>query len=457
MEPTEPAGRETCPQDLNPGRGVYRTGILAVGAWGLAWLAPLVLWRGGGGVVGFTYGAEYIPFEILGGTLALATLALALFHGGRGPRDPARLAATGALAAVALWVTQWVSELSQPSWDWQCYATAARAIQEGGNLHGGCYVYPPLLATGLAWLERVLEIVASPLDFSSARGLVYYTWRALQVPLAAGAALLALRQARRWGLGPLEAPALVASLFLVSNPLVRTLRHDQPNLLVLVLVLLAVGWMPASPTDPPESQRPVLAALALALAGHLKVLPLALVLAWALDRRWRALLWTGVFLAALALPLSGWGAHLPWLWEWVAAGQKVAWGEHFRDNSVNGVVLNLVRSAVGDVPRGVGSLASLAAGGAMAVRMARRRGDPDGRAMDALVLTLLAAPVVWEHHYLLSVVPLLWAWARFPARRALLLVAAVLMLAVPTFDVFLLSWHRLAGLGLFLWATRGSR
>jgi hypothetical protein len=77
-----------------------------------------------------------------------------------------------------------------------------------------------------------------------------------------------------------------------------------------------------------------------------------------------------------------------------------------------------------------------------------------GHAADALALGLIAAPIVWEHHYVLALPILAWAaGACAPERRVLLGAAALAMLAVPTFDVFPWSWHRLAGLVALLALT----
>ncbi|MFH1463949.1 MAG: glycosyltransferase 87 family protein [Pseudomonadota bacterium] len=449
---------------LGPQRDGRNLAVLAALGWVLAVVFSLLGWQLAGRCVGSTYGADYVPFELLGGALGALVLGLAaLWLRGREVRDAATLAPLAVVVAACLQVVFLVSEYSQASWDWRCYVQAAWAVGAGAEPYQDCYLYPPLLAELLALAHRpwAAFLEAFPLPGVKAWGLVYFTWRALQVPLVAGVALLLLRLGRRWGLGPLEAPAVVAALLLVDSPLIRTLRHDQPNLAVLLLVLVAMEAV---------VRRPALAGLALALAGHLKALPLALALPWALARRGRALAWTAGFGALLILPVTLFGRHLPWLWEWVAVGRSVAWGEHFRDNGVFAVAINLLRVPLGEAApdvaalRLVGSVAALVVGALLLWRLWCRQREPapederltDGMC-DAIALTLLATPVVWEHHYLLAVPLLLRAWARHPGRRAQVLAAAALMLALPTFDLFLLSWHRLAGLVLLLWTTRPAR
>ena len=75
-----------------------------------------------------------------------------------------------------------------------------------------------------------------------------------------------------------------------------------------------------------------------------------------------------------------------------------------------------------------------------------------GDTLDAIALGLLVSPVVWEHHYLLAMPLLIWAVSQVRAERLWLVgVSGFLIFALPTFDVFPLSYHRMAGLLLLLY------
>jgi hypothetical protein len=77
-----------------------------------------------------------------------------------------------------------------------------------------------------------------------------------------------------------------------------------------------------------------------------------------------------------------------------------------------------------------------------------------GHAVDALALALLVSPTVWEHHYVLALPLVLWAAAKRGRDRPWpVAIGAFLMLAVPTFDLFPLSYHRIVGLVLLLILT----
>ena len=70
-----------------------------------------------------------------------------------------------------------------------------------------------------------------------------------------------------------------------------------------------------------------------------------------------------------------------------------------------------------------------------------------------LVAMLVASPYLWEHHWMLAQLAFCLLVARSIGTRyfALALICYALVFLVPTFDVFLLSYHRLAG--LILWAV----
>ena len=67
-------------------------------------------------------------------------------------------------------------------------------------------------------------------------------------------------------------------------------------------------------------------------------------------------------------------------------------------------------------------------------------------------MSLLLNPVVWGHHYLTAAPIIIWAVTQsFHSRRTCIGIAATLMKVWPSFDVFPLSFSRLAGLIVLLW------
>ena len=93
--------------------------------------------------------------------------------------------------------------------------------------------------------------------------------------------------------------------------------------------------------------------------------------------------------------------------------------------------------------------------------LARERagGPAHGRllanAADALAFSLLISQSVWEHHFLFALPLVILAVAtRWRERPLAVAVSVFLVLGMPTFDLFPLSYHRAAGLIGLLVVTR---
>lgn len=459
----------TTPADDSPDAPLPLGAMLAAVLAGVVVLVvPLAVWPLELPTISNTYGRSYEPFELMGfgaGALTVAWAALAVRRRQEaGQATPADLAPVVAMALTVLYAIGFVSEFSQPSWDWGCYRDAGIAVVQGESPYGRCYIYPPLLAQVLASVFRVMDPLqrALGMNLPDTWPLVFYVFQVGQILAVAVVALVGQRLARRWGLSPIAAALLVTALVLLDNPLLRTLRHNQINLWILAISLLAVDVL---------DRRPVAAGALVALAAHLKLYPLALLAPWVLAGRWRAV---GSALGATAvLAVLVTGRHPEHWAELAALGSKVAAGQYFRNNSLLGLVINLVRVpslSVGasiepwvGLLRLVGMGVSAVAGLLVGLRMLRRwRAKEPGAARlaadtsDVFALQLIVSPLVWEHHFVLGL-PVAWyAVARAGRTKPLLVGAGIaLMLWMPTADVWLLSHHRLVGLLMLLWATRG--
>jgi hypothetical protein len=81
-----------------------------------------------------------------------------------------------------------------------------------------------------------------------------------------------------------------------------------------------------------------------------------------------------------------------------------------------------------------------------------------GNAADALAFALLLSPSVWEHHYVLALPFAIWVVATGWSSRPLAIAFGIfLMLAMPSFDVFPVGYHRLAGMLWLLLLTPSRR
>ena len=261
-----------------------------------------------------------------------------------------------------------------------------------------------------------------------------------------------------------RAAATVGLLLLVDNPLLRTLRHGQVNLWILDLALIAILF---------ARRIPALAGFALALSIHVKLYPLVLLLPLALARCWRAVAWSAAGCALVVLAQTDLGRDwTPWL-QFADFYSRVYPGEMaFRNSGFHSVLFNTLRFLFDLPPGSLRAPVRLAASAfslAMALwlllrTLARERAGgpaPDRlltNAADALAFSLLISQSVWEHHFVFALPLVILAVAtRWRERPLAVAVCVFLMLGMPTFDLFPLSYHRAAGLIGLLVVTRPSR
>ena len=443
----------------------------------VAALLPLALAAWSPPFIGTSYGTRFVPFELLGLTGGALWLGIAVREWRRrAPAGAAALLEAAVPLALALHFLVLTSEYAERRFDYDCYEYAGRALLAGQNPWqvGLIYLYPPLTAKALAAAHQGVAALSAALGWSAARDdvweRVFYLYQCAQLGALLAAYFLLLRLARGMELRAAWLPVLVGALLLFDNAVFRTLRHGQLNLWVLDLALVALLC---------ATRAPWLAGLALALAGHVKLYPLLLALPLALRRRLRALGWSALWLVGIALLLADFGRDLQ-LWRWYADFMREQFpGEiALRNTSAHAIVYNTTLLLTG-APRAVVPIATLASAGFGLWYLARAtlreralravRGDAaadpadDARALaahgaDALAFALLVSPSVWEHHYVMALPLALWAVAlRGVERPGLVALGIFLMLGMPTFDLFPLSLHRLAGMLLLLALTPARR
>jgi alpha-1,2-mannosyltransferase len=456
----------------SPAAGGSRVGLYA-GLSLLALLLPVALARSGWPWLGATAKGRQV-FELFGFTESLALLAILWREHRRSPLVTLRRA-VGVIAPILvsfLTLMVLVEAAAERSWDYRCYERAAKALWQGENPYAGTrYLYPPLTAQVLSGLHSlVLLSHGSATPAGEARWLeVFYLYQASQIFLVQLAYLLLVRLLRQLGLAGARASVLTALLLCFNNPLFRTLEFNQVNLWVLVPVLAAlVGYR----------RYPMASGVALALGAHVKLYPLLLAGALGVLGRYRAV--AGAIVGVLAilagqLWLSGTSA---WL-QYFQAARTLPAVELLRDSSLRGITASTIRllvpGAAPALPYLVGVELALVLGWLgwrFLRRQTRTRGESaagiappeasDGfemaTAVDSIAAMLLLSPMVWEHHYVLALPVAAFALATRRRRhpRAVWLGTA-LIFVLPTFDVWIASAHRLAGLLLLMWATEPDR
>ena len=390
------------------------------------------------------------PIELWAGCVALVLVGLAA----RG-LERETLGATGLVTvASALVLVGIVRQVAHITWDYECFYQAGRRLRAGEDLYpwvggdpsspGTRYWYSPLLAVVFGALERLPD---GQLDSP-----VFLTWTAAGFWAAAAFVPLlmtALRRVYGWSLVPAAAAAL--ALGVASTPVLRTLQYSQPNLIVADGLL---GWLLLS------RRRERTASLLLASTALLKTSPAIMLLLLAWDRRWRALGWTMGWAAGIVAATTAVIGWRPWA-RFTAALAAVRSDGFYRDNSFESLLRSTGRVMGVDEP-GVahvgGTVIALVVVGTL-FAVARRRSLPWSSSMPApagrteavfpvaLLAMVLLSPVVWEHHWVWTSVPcaLLAAGHTSRTRALLALFGGSLIFFIPTFDLYPLSFHRLAG------------
>jgi hypothetical protein len=325
------------------------------------------------------------------------------------------------------------------------YVHAANSLVRGEHLPAR-YLYPPFWATLLRGLVP-----------HGTRTIFDVLWISNLLSLFALFFLLRATL-RRYGFPDRLAALATAGFLLVNVPVVRTLGYVQVNFHVLNLMLAAILLYPRTAA---------LSALALALAAHLKVSPMALVAAFVVARDWRWLAWFVFFAAAIAgwtVAVSGAYPYRDFLTN--AAGLWSRDEPSFRQFSID----SFVQAIFVALDRGYDlmpyvvfpvKIAAAAAGIAAALAHRARRAFADaagaeGAVLNAapalFVLMVLLQPIAWPHHCVFLAVPFLVVMKRLDTEAEWIVFGAAyfLVFLMPVHDFYPWSYGRLAALVVWL-------
>lgn len=362
-------------------------------------------------------------------------LALALLH------QRSFCTSYGALILCTLLVTLLYTNIMRERTEYgdvDDYIRAAHNLVDQEPFHTR-YLYPPFLATILVPLL--------PLGNETVQTVC---WAANLLALSVLSVLLALVLVR-YGFGHRLSALLTFGFLMINVPVLRTLGYVQINMHVTNLILIALLCYP---------RVPILSALALVLAVHLKASPIILVLPFLLRRDWRWTSWFTVMtigLVGLTFIPYGWRPFSDFLHnvQHIYAANSI----NFRENSVDslfrcsamlaGIPLDRVAWPI--------ALTKLAILGGVLLTMARAMKNEvfvsTKQARDAvynsvpvlMMFMLLGSPLLWEHHPVFVALPYLLMLKRLatPAQWVTYGFAFFLEYHLPTFDFFPWSFGRL--------------
>jgi alpha-1,2-mannosyltransferase len=335
--------------------------------------------------------------------------------------------------------------------DFLAYFRAAECVRDGVPIDqqpDRYYLYPPFLAVALSpltplGLERVLH----------AFHLANYVATMLLF-------VLLYLSLQRFRVARTLAALATFAIFAANVPLMRTLIYHQVNVHVANLVLLCFLL---------RERHPVWSAIALCLAIHVKVYPLVLAAPFLIERQWR---WCVAFVAAHAAVVLGTLAvggpvYYAQFFERVGALTETV----FRASSVDSFLhntLRLLHVEGGGAERPVALALRIALGALYFAAYWRMRGsalfaDGDRAARGVAngfvalpALMFAVSPSVWSHHFVLMMMPMLvLATAIRTAGEACLWgLSYAFIFLVPIFDIYPVSYERLAAVLMLLALTR---
>ncbi len=341
------------------------------------------------------------------------------------------------------------------------YGDVRDYIEAASNLYAGAplpprYLYPPLWASVLSPLAPL-----GPLNMF----LIIWVMNLLSLFVMY---FLLQRVLERYGFSSLLASLVVFLFFVANAPILRTLNYLQINFHVVNLVLVCLLCYP---------RYPFVSALALAIAAHLKLSPLALAVPFlvARDRRWLGSF--ALCLIGVALVPAAMHGLAPYVDSVRNLGNiSTANPLSYRETSIDSLVRAIVFVAAPEEAEArpfsglVYGLKLLLVAACLGVGLASVRGNTfvAGRTAEStvynmtpplLILMVMVSPLVWEHHPVLFCLSYLVLLKRISKPRDGLLfgVAYFLEYLMPTFDFVPWSYGRLVSPLMWLalaWSLR---
>jgi hypothetical protein len=249
--------------------------------------------------------------------------------------------------------------------------------------------------------------------------------------------------------------ALSAAAVLSFFPFIETLFQGQIDPLIVFLWVAGVYLV--------RDERPVWSALCFAVGTMVKVSPVMAVGLFLLRRQWKWLLsyavWMGLLLGISVWRL-GWENHVVWFTQVLPElSRGVA---NYANKAPAALIFELYLHRVpvlsaGAVPSWLIALVKVAnflIYCAVLLYFWKKNRQPTAMVYELVTLglvTILISPVSWRHHYLLTLIPVIYLWVKLGERWRDILVLAAATLAMGTvFPDYLIAASLNPALGLVL-------
>lgn len=456
------------------------TGVVKQTGQELAIIASTAVWAGACLIVykGFSWALYQPRFHILSGGAGFQdaefryfTLATACCLGiwfwfalKKWGREHCSFVITWSVLALA--GLAFIREVHPQTWDFMCHYLAGRGINAGINIYDNeavatfnaehgygltIYGYPPSIAAVMGQFE----MLSKDQIFTLLSFLNYFALLLLGVLLY----LLLLRYRL-----PRATSALTMLLALVVNvPVMRTFIYTQVNFWTLALIFFSVLF---------HRSMPFLSAFSLALAVNLRVTPLLIAGLFILACNWKWLFSFVFSLLSITIATSLMYGFDYWIYyaSFLLRHPVLTEPTLMRDSSFDALVAhtfyilniklpNLQEWLVIGLRTGfllwIGRLIwNVVCRGTFVGRE-----DKDTLVLNGLplllVVTVMARPLVWPHHSIFLLLPVLLALKVTRERRTfgLLALVYVSLFLIPVIDVFPFDLHRLASVVLYAYSV----
>ena len=304
------------------------------------------------------------------------------------------------------------------------------------------YIYPPFLA-----------IILSPLGVLGL-GSAYALFKTFNVLLICIGFILLYKFLLDCKFPSEIALGLVLINALINVPADRTVIYGQVNFLILDLVLAAFLLYKKD-----SMIRIVFASLFLAIAAHLKLIPVLLIIPFIFIKDFKFIIifimWS-LLIFASTLNITGFQVYGDFL-----EMAKIITGGSLRDTSFESFFKYSIRFFTGEMPPSVtvrnlafiGKLVVLILGGTALFKSYLR--DKDNLFTFSyfviLFVSIFLSPRVWPHIYIMTTPLIFLSLAYLPAKKIILwIIVYTSFFLIPVFDIYPLSYHRLLCFIIFL-------
>ncbi|MBN1550624.1 DUF2029 domain-containing protein [bacterium] len=441
----------------------------------ITFIGPVYLWSISPDWISNTYGKSYELFELFGFFSAVSiAIYLCIFMLKRNSQGNTSIILTVTFIIILLRYNLVFSEYSFKSFDYSQYEKAAIAVFKDKNPYEeATYLYPPLFAQCLAktyaMINHLIYSFNTNYQDETAKLLLFYTYQSLQFANIIFLTYLCILFGRNLKISPTTLSVILLVLLMINTPITRTLRHNQVNLFVINFLLVSLLLMEISPE---------LCGFFLAIAIHIKVYPLLLLLPLVIMHKFRVILsCIATVILIVGLQTTGFtdfSIYRAFIEFFISFPQS----HYYRDTGLFSIVYNffyfggILNHHPTDLNlRLVSIIAWVLRLGIFTwflFRLFKReityRADSShafssanqpvdlqkirwyGHFTDTLLFATLLSPKVWEHHYVFIIPVFIWGFTLLDSKNIKWFMASLILINIlPITDIFPLSYHRFIG------------